>query len=317
VLLTHHPFQRVGAHAAAALTARATPADITADDLDALAERITSDAVAAGTAVKDGPGWAWLQRLAPCFPNSPATHPMRGGRTGDLRERIAGQFAVDDPSGEPCWVCGAPASQRWGKSLWPLMESAQYLNTSQGGGTGGQPCCRECRIAVWCMPYGAARSRRSLQTVTSSNPAVERAVVDANALVSDRATRERWTSWPQDRHPLDAVLAAVLDVPADCEVQCWVNGNREQSLQVQHLEAGPARWIAGLHAAGQGRLLEDLARAVGREAHPLLYAINGPEFLAAHTRGLSDEDAQAQAQYASLVLSRSEADPSPLHVVAR
>lgn len=48
--LTHHWVQRAGAHAAAVLSGRPSPGEVTVADLDALAERIVADAMMAARA---------------------------------------------------------------------------------------------------------------------------------------------------------------------------------------------------------------------------------------------------------------------------
>lgn len=250
--LTHHPFQRVGAHAVAKLAGRRHPTEVRPGDLDAVADRIVTDAVMAATATKGGPGWAWLQRLAMCYAQSPATHPVRAKRgAAGVEAALRPMFDPDtDPIG-PCWTCGRPAGQRWDKQAWPLLEARSHVNYG-----GAQLACRACRVAVWAMPYGAwALPGREVLTVTGPE-AGEADIVAANLAVAQQMTAERWRSMPEGLRMHDTALPAILARPDDYELQRWVNTNREQAIRVTSVTRTLAVWLAETERANPGLLAE-------------------------------------------------------------
>lgn len=268
--LTHHPFQRIGAHAAAALAGRRDCTELTAADLDRVAARIAADADRASRAVKDGPDWAWYVRLAAMYPQSPPTLPRRAVFAADGRsvhDDVLAQFEPDAPdAAEPCWACGKAASVRWGKSHWPLLESARYYNTSRGG----QPCCRECRIAVWALAYGAGGNGGRVVTVGAfTDPLLEAAIAQSRTAASVAVIDSHAAGWP-DVPVLDLVLSALVERPGQIEIQSWSNGNREQVFKEYIVSAAAAGWLAAVWRLEYGPLLRALAEANG--GHPLHYA---------------------------------------------
>lgn len=272
--LSAHPFQRLGAHAAAVLIGRGHPRELTDTDLNTVVERIINDAEMASTAVKGGRGWAWQQRLAGMFPQCPPTHPNRAKFTQSVAQLVRGQFAPDAPDANlRCWTCGRPASLRWGKALWPLTESSRYLNTSNGG----QPVCRECRIAVWCLPYSAGYDRGQAITIDTFNEALERAVVAAHVHVAQQVTGQEWADWSAAPDSLDLITAALHDHPAQLELQRWNSGNREQSLQQYMLTESAARWLTTAQRHGYGAYLEVLGTQTAYRWHPLRLAASDKE----------------------------------------
>jgi CRISPR-associated protein Cst1 len=267
VELTPHPFQRFGAHAAAVLRGRAHPGDLTAADIDALAGRVISDAVTAAMAPKNGAGWAWLQRLAMAFPNSPATHPRRAKWDAEeVRCRLEAIFAADDDPAGPCVWCGRPAGQRWGRSLAPLTDSGNYVNVQPPG---GHLYCRHCRVALWCMPYAAGYGYRGLRTVTAADEALERHIVGAMVTANLPVIEEHWAQWPRIELG-DAILDALASGPGDLEVQTWKNANREAWLNIRYLTAADARWLAQVRTDPQAW---QALTALLADTHPVNYLL--------------------------------------------
>ena len=97
----------------------------------------THGPTAAATADKGGLGWAWLERLAMMFPNSPATYPRRSvWSEKEITDRLTALFGSDRDGPHPirpCWVCKTPTQVRWGRSLWPPTDSGAYLNNQPAG----------------------------------------------------------------------------------------------------------------------------------------------------------------------------------------
>lgn len=244
--LSHHHFQRLGAHAAAALAGWRSPVELTGADLDVIVETVAAHARRADTAPQAGRGWAWQQKLTPTYPNSPPTHPQRAKAQRGIDEAVRDLFAADEErNAVPCG-CGRPATPRWGKSLWPLAASVQHANTSPDG-RGGQPICRLCRIALWCLPYACGYSRGHLVTI-SADEDLEATFARRNTTHSVTALVEGWEDWSRAGDPLD-LLTELLDTGRGRDgfsVQRWSNGNREQEFREWPLSID---YQAALHLA--------------------------------------------------------------------
>lgn len=242
MILGHHPWQRVGARAAAVLAGRDDPAQLDLADLGGLVDRIVTAATVAARAQRDGPGWGWQLALSAAYPNSPATHPSRGKLTdAELEGRLRDLFAPGAPLGAPCWTCDAPADARWGKALLPMAASPRHIGTQPAG---GQPLCRDCRIAWWCLPWGSALTTSSLATATSPDPALEQAIVAGNVRAAKRAVRShRLPPHPPGRR----WIAALLTHPGQLDVERWRNDNRKPVLRQWHVPAWLAAWAAEMH----------------------------------------------------------------------
>jgi hypothetical protein len=245
VNLTHHPFQRAGAWAAAAVTGKDHPALLGDGDLDDLAAMITADATQAAIAGKDSPGYAWWLVLFACYPNSPATHPARARWGRDqIASRISGLFAGDDPAAieGPCDLCGTPASRRWGKSLRPLAAAADHVNSQPAG---GHPVCRECRIALWLLPYGSASNGRLLVTCgTVADEALEAAIGRRCVTANRDAISSHLDTWGPGQGWLRPVLSGLADHPGDWELLRWRNDSKAPFLQSLRLTEEAATRLA-------------------------------------------------------------------------
>ncbi|MFB7375836.1 hypothetical protein ACFC6U_03130 [Kitasatospora purpeofusca] len=291
LLLSHHPFQRSGAWAAALLAGLPHPGLLSGDGLDRVAARIAEDCERAGRLSKGEPGWAWLVRLAGMYPQSPPVHPSRARNPRPIGARVLDFLGPDPDPGHvaeqggrvwPCWMCYSPnASIRWGKDKLPLADSAQHINNCAVYG-GGYPLCRPCRIALWALPYGTATSGSALNvTVACRDESSERAVTAAFLAVSERALAEGWTSWRQGPAAEDLLWQVIADRGADqgqLDVLRWSNDNRDPRLDVRLLSPAASRRLAELHRTADPA---ELRRAAGH--HPLDLAAD-PDLL---TRALA------------------------------
>jgi hypothetical protein len=248
VKLTPFPFQRAGAHAAAALAGKATPRDLAPGDLDAVVKIIVDDCAAAAAAPKDGPGYAWWKVLFACFPNSPATHAARGrwGEQG-IRDRLEALFEPDaDPVGA-CDMCQRPAAQRWGKGLRPLAASAKYVNNGPV-----RPLCQQCRICMWTLPYGSASNGKLVVTAESGGVEpndCEVAIARRCTVLNREAIAARLAGWPPGHWYLDPAWDALREHPQDITLLRWRDDNKEPWLDSWVITAGRARQLAasGFH----------------------------------------------------------------------
>ena len=229
--LTHHPFQRAGAWSACALTGKQEPALLDDGNLDDLAAMISRDATRAALAAKDGPGYAWWKVLLACYPNSPATHAARARWGQDcIGAKIADLFAPDDDARieGPCDLCGTPASARWGKSLRPLAAPANHVNSQPAG---GWPICRECRIAMWLLPYGSASNGHLILTCgTVAGEALEAAIARNCVTANRHAIDAGLAAWPEGHEWLSPVFAGLAEHPGAPELLRWRNDNKAPFL---------------------------------------------------------------------------------------
>lgn len=270
--LTFHPFQCTGAHGAAHLALRPGPHEVTACDLDRVVDEIVEAAARGATAVRGEAGWAWWQRLAAGFPNSPATHPGRGRDPERIASRVRALFGPDDGADPaPCWTCGRPATAWWGKSLWPLQEPIGRLNS---GHPRGVATCRTCRIALWCLPFAAGYARGWMWTISGSGP-LEEAFAAAQVRFARRALKEDWADWEQAPHPQEVLVAALADHPGPVQVQRWTNDNRNPQAAFADLSLEGSRWLAAASGDAHREAARRLARAVRTSVVDL--AAMGPE----------------------------------------
>ncbi|MGY5134289.1 hypothetical protein ACWGJW_18060 [Streptomyces nigrescens] len=153
---TGHPLQCAGAWAVAVLAGRERPDQVTADDLDAVAEIVGADAARAAVAAKTDARYDWWKVLFALYPNSKVTHAGRPRDVAVLKNELAAMFAPDGAGGTamPCTFCGTPAKVVWAKSTLPMFDTNKALNTLPPG-VRGWPVCRGCRIAMWALPYGS------------------------------------------------------------------------------------------------------------------------------------------------------------------
>lgn len=238
--LTHHPMQRLGAHAAATLAGRRHPDAVCDDDFDTVLSRVLTDADRAGAADRETPGWSWLARLSVMYPNSPVTHPVFRRRP-DRVERLAAAFEVDQ-SDAPwrCCMCYQPASVRWSRSLLPLGSAATHINCTVGNVAGGDPICRACRIAIWCLPY-AVMHRRTIWHIETMDPEAEAA---AARRAFDIAVEASTSAQAVDVDVVDYVADLRRAHGTEMTVASWTNDNRGAAMD---------RWtVPGVEDPSQG-----------------------------------------------------------------
>ncbi|MFJ5122372.1 hypothetical protein [Kitasatospora sp. NPDC088548] len=313
MLLSHHPFQRSGAWAAALLAGLPHPGLVGDDDLDRVAARIAADCERAGRLAKGASGWAWLVRLAGMYPQSPPVHPSRAKNPQPIGARVL-DFLGPDPDPVhvveqggrvwPCWMCQVPgASIRWGKDKLPLSDSAQHLNNSTVYG-GGYPLCRSCRVAVWALPYTTATSATGLNvTVGCWDERTERTIATTFLAVNQQARAEGWTSWRQGPSAEDVLwqlLADHRENRVQLDLQRWSNDNRTPRLDIRHLSPQAALRLADLHHDADPAELRRAARTTGH--HPLDLALS-PDLL--------DQALTTAPRWAAHVLTALDPDQPP------
>lgn len=283
MLLTHHPFQRAGAWAAAELCDRAHPADVQDADLDHLVELIALHAETAGTAERGGSGWAWQQKLAPIYPNAAPTHPRRHvSLRGPIRQQVTDLFTCDARhETTPCFTCGRPATARWGRSLWPLLDAAQHVNNTPDGRP-GFPVCRECRIAVWCLPYAANLTAAQLYTLDAAPEGIEEETYRAQTRISATALREGWPDWTQAPIAPDLITDANARAPqpGPLTVLEWTNSNRSPQLVEYALDYAGVAWLRAIHGTSHEAWLREVAPSW--DDRPLWLARMHPDDLRDH-----------------------------------
>ncbi|MGP3991571.1 hypothetical protein [Streptomyces sp. 3N207] len=331
--LTPHPFQRLGAHAAAALSGRDHPADLINSDLDALVDTIAQAAGAAATAVKGGRYWAWQQKLAPMYPNSPPTAPRRAefqAKGHEPAEQVRDLLGPDDTTDDDvCLACGAPAGVRWGKSLWPLTDSARYINNSPGR-KGGYPACRQCRIALWCLPWAVAYGKGRITSIEGPED-IEARFVRRMTDLSTTALHQQWTDWSHAPDVWDTIADLLTDQPSDVTLNTWTNDNKAPQLKQRHIPYGPAHWLSRISARGYLPHLKALLQQAKGNPHLLHLVItdtgldswsagasSGAESITRAVTTIWDEDDQAPSHartpadhvqiYARIAFSRALAD---------
>ncbi|WP_241720819.1 hypothetical protein [Streptomyces lydicus] len=178
---TGHPLQCAGAWAVAVMAGRERPDQVTADDLDAVAEVVGADAARAAVAAKTDARYDWWKVLFALYPNAKVTHAGRPRDVAVLKSEMAAMFAPDDAGGAamPCTFCGAPAKAVWAKSKLPMFDTNKALNTLPPG-IRGWPVCRGCRIAMWALPYGSWVTAGSATVLSCEGRQAEREFAAAN-----------------------------------------------------------------------------------------------------------------------------------------
>ncbi|MDW6058176.1 hypothetical protein SAZ11_08755 [Streptomyces sp. FXJ1.4098] len=274
--MTAHPFQCAGAWAAAALSGRQHPSEVGTGDLDESVERIAADAEMAALAENGGPGWAWQQKLAAMFPLSPPTYPKRRKLGHPVRDLVRDLFAPDAPDARAfCNSCGRPANVTWGKQFWPLRGADKYLNEHGGR---RWPTCRECRIAVWCLPYSSGYRSGYIHNLHLTSETMERDWARYQVAVSLTALRQSWPDWRQpfgvEMKPLPEPLEAALNTldgdrstGVSLTVLRWSNGNQEQVLKSYALSRADTTWLTVARSRGYAWHLNALAEY--SSSHPL------------------------------------------------
>ncbi|WP_242666154.1 MULTISPECIES: hypothetical protein [Parafrankia] len=249
--LAPHPFQRAGAWAVTILAGREDPAEITTDDLAAVADQITADVVRAALAAKDAAAYDWWKVLFALFPNSEPTHAKRSRDRGVLAPAVARFFHPDaDAPVRPCCFCGAAAGTLWSKMMLPLFDSPKALNTLPPE-TAGWPVCRPCRISLWAMPYGAGVTAGSATVLSCPESTVERAFVAAGCRRTARIRAAGFSSLPSDASPEAVTLWALrdhaqYDRPSSVTLWTFKNDNQDPWLRVSETRVAVVGFLRAL-----------------------------------------------------------------------
>lgn len=233
---TSHPLQRAGAWAATVLAGRATPGEVTGDDLDAVSSGLVKDVCRAATAPTDTAAYDWWKVLFALYPNSKATHAKRARDHRLLEPEIAALFAPDAAAGPhmPCTFCGTSASAVWAKTVLPMFDTNKALNVLPPG-VPGWPVCRGCRIAAWALPYGAWVTAGSAAVLSCETEAAEREFAERNVRRARRVMQLGFTGLKAGARPELAVLRALRALPPEpsaTTLWSFKNDNQEPWLRV-------------------------------------------------------------------------------------
>jgi CRISPR-associated protein Cst1 len=246
--VTSHPLQRAGAWAAAIMAGREQPAEMTADDLAAVAARLTSDVCDAATAPKDTAAYDWWKVLFALYPNSKATHSKRPSEQRALKPEIENLFAPDAAGAivRPCTFCGADAGAVWAKSNLPLFDTSKALNTLPPG-VRGWPVCHGCRIAMWALPYGAWVTAGSATVLSCENEAAEREFARRNVQRARRILHAGFNGLVAGARAELVAVTALRDAAAGlCATTLWSfkNDNQEPWLRVTRTRRAVSVFLA-------------------------------------------------------------------------
>lgn len=247
--LTSHPLQRAGAWAVAVLAGRATVDEVTAEDLDTVADRLVSEVCTAAVAAKGSAAYDWWKVLFALYPNSKATHSKRAKERAVLQHAVAELFAPDADAApsHPCTFCGSAATMVWTKSNLPLFDTNKALNTLPPR-VAGWPVCRGCRIAAWAIPYGAWVTAGSATVLSCEAEAAERDFVERNARRARRIMQLGFGGLlGAGARPELITLRALRSVRAELSATTlwsFKNDNQEPWLRVTRTRRAVPRFLA-------------------------------------------------------------------------
>ncbi|ARQ72492.1 hypothetical protein CAG99_19490 [Streptomyces marincola] len=281
--MTSHPLQRAGAWAVAVLADRSTPREVTAGDLDGVAERLVADVSAAAVAGKGTPAYDWWKVLFALYPNAAATHSKRSKDRSLLAGAIAELFVPDretDARAYPCTFCGTPASVLWTKMNLPMFDTNKAVNTLPSG-ISGWPVCRGCRVAAWALPYGAWVTAGSATVFSCGVEAAERRFAERNVLRARRLMQVGFSQLPAGARPELVVVHALRHARAELSATTlwsFKNDNQEPWLRVSRTRRAVPRFLARVEGNAPlrsgWRLLE--AKLTRRDDNGVLVA-SGPD----------------------------------------
>jgi CRISPR-associated protein Cst1 len=247
--LTSHPLQRAGAWAVSVLADRKQPQDVTAEDLEKVADRLVEDICTAAVAGKGDAVYDWWKVLFALYPNAKATHSKRPRDREVLRIAVADLFApdgADAPATHPCTFCGIAASVVWTKTNLPLFDTNKALNTLPPS-VPGWPVCRGCRVAAWALPYGAWVTAGSATVLSCETEVAERRFVQRNVLRARRVMQLGFAGLRPGARPelvaLHALRAARAELSATT-LWTFKNDNQEPWLRVTHTRRAVPRFLA-------------------------------------------------------------------------
>jgi CRISPR-associated protein Cst1 len=309
--LTDHPLQRCGSWAVALLADRDHPAQVTAQDVERVAERVAAEVVVAATTDKDSAAYDWWKVLFALYPNSKPTHAQRERDPVKLLPEIKALFAADRADGrlQPCTFCEQSCQAVWAKSVMPLFDSQKALNNLPPG-VPGWPVCRACRLTLWALPYGAWVTAGSATVLTCDDPTVERAFVTRNVLRAGKIRQLGFKGLPASAGP-EAVTLRALREHADTSgaaATLWTfkNDNQEPWLRTSSTRKGVAPFLRAMLAEPDCRRgWQDLRRSMKRRDKAGQVVVDGETAVA---RTLFDRDGE-QVDRLPLELWNRSRDP--------
>ncbi len=132
---TGHPLQCAGAWAVAVMAGRERPDQVTADDLEAVAEIVGLDAARAAVAAKTDARYDWWKVLFALYPNSKVTHAGRPRDVAVLKNELAAMFAPDAAGGAamPCTLGSSSALEGSQHAVLAVGAQAGDVVISPGG----------------------------------------------------------------------------------------------------------------------------------------------------------------------------------------
>lgn len=249
VYVSHHPFQRAGSFAAAAIVNKPSPEDLTADDLDAVVTTIVTDGARHHTASKTEPGGIWPLALSAAFTNNlPSDKRYTKGDVLEAERRLRDVFDFHDTDGAyTCTYCSRPAVHAFGKNRVPLVESDQFRNSTVRG-VPGTPVCRTCLITLWALPYACTYISGRMVLVDFDDNSAARGHVDETLRHNRQsmALPNRSTSAHVGFHTVafDHLRAIEARLPlSGAAIYVWRNGNQEADLERWRVEEPLVKFI--------------------------------------------------------------------------
>ena len=264
--LTAVPLQRAGALAIAHLAGVEAPRTVTENELDAVIERMTVDAVNAASArttrgpAADPHAW-WWGVLFGHFPNAREVHPKRHQRERDAEELGVGldearerwvrehrNAPAADPELGPCAFCGHDACRVVDKSSWPLLPRADLFNDVPPRTDPGTPVCRGCLAAGWAVPYASRRIGRLFVAFDSEDTDLLAELVgqhvDANLqLIAAAASSDLHGGYEDPAHIAYAALGRYPQPPrGDLRAVLYLNDAQEPEAEVRWLDTRRCRF---------------------------------------------------------------------------
>jgi hypothetical protein len=268
VVLTAHPFQRVGAFSLCALGDVTNPEGLTTERFDTAVAQMTTDAVRAAmvsdTKAEDG---FWLKTSYSFFPGSKMNHPSRLAKLDGLREEVSRWRQLPTVEAWPaadCALCGRQAVGFYGKADVALAESVAYRNTVPRG-HGGLALCWACLCCFYALPYGCALTGGSSSVLHSFEDEFLRTQVFRQVRSNDRhITLGRAVTkgaFSREATALRRLRAYEDRLTAGVDLMVFSNNNREQTLAVHSLSQPIAEWLRQTQRPSQGAGFAALLRA--------------------------------------------------------
>lgn len=249
VVLTAHPFQRVGAFVLASLAgvesleelswkafATGPWAEITQPLLD-VAE--LSDA--------KQPGGFWLAASYMLWPNSKMNTTNRKKLSVQQRQEATLGWRTLPPPEDwpdvPCALCSRPACGFYGKVDVPLAASTEYRNTTVPGHD-GLALCVGCLGSFYALPWGCLVHRGRLSLVHSWDDEFLRDTV-ADQVAETR--RQSWSlpsgGYEREQLLLERVRGYSRPLRADVSLMVFTNSNKEQEFVEYRMRQPLTAWL--------------------------------------------------------------------------